>query len=162
MTADARPAGTLGEALLDYARGLTSEVALLRQVSGLSEAQRQASARNDLDGLDRVAGERDRLTTALVALEAQLQPLRSLIAGHLDALSRHPGFDAVLDLHREAEQLVSSTLSNDRAAVEALTSAERTRRMAARAIEAGEATLAAYRRVISPGPGSASLVDQRG
>jgi len=135
---------------------------LLRQVSGLSEAQRQATADNDLDGLEHVSTERDRLTTALVTLEAQLKPLRAVIAGNLDGVRQQPGFGMVVDLHREAEGLVSSILHEDRSTLEALATAERTRRMAARAIEAGEATLAAYRRVVAPGPGSASLVDRRG
>lgn len=162
MAAEARPTGTLAEVLHDYARGLQSEMALLRQVSGLSEAQRQATAGNDLDGLERVSTERDRLTTALVTLEAQLKPLRAVIAGNLDGARQQPGFGMVVDLHREAEGLVSSILHEDRSTLEALATAERTRRMAARAIEAGEATLAAYRRVVAPGPGSASLVDRRG
>ena len=162
MAHEARPTGTLGEVLHDYARGLQSEMALLRQVSGLSEAQRQATADNDLDGLEHVSTERDRLTTALVTLEAQLKPLRAVIAGNLDGVRQQPAFGMVVDLHREAEGLVSSILYEDRSTLEALATAERTRRMAARAIEAGEATLAAYRRVVAPGPGSASLVDRRG
>lgn len=162
MAAEARPTGTLAEALHDYARGLQSEVVLLRQVGGLSEAQRQATVGNDMSALEHVSAERDRLTTALVTLEAQLRPLRALISGNLDRAKRQPGFGAVLELHREAERLVSSILSEDRSTLEALASAERTRRMAARTIEAGEATLAAYRRVVAPGPGSASLVDRRG
>lgn len=162
MAAEARPTGTLAEVLHDYARGLQSEMALLRQVSALSEAQRQATTQNDIDALEHISTERERLTTALVTLEAQLKPLRALIAGHLDDAKRHPGLGIVIDLHREAEGLVSSILHEDRSTLEALATAERTRRMAARAIEAGEATLAAYRRVVAPGPGSASLVDRRG
>lgn len=162
MPEDTRPTGTLAEVLHDYARGLQSEMALLRQVNGLSESQRQATVDNDLDALEHVSTERERLTTALVTLEAQIRPLRALIAGRLDDVKHQPSFGMVVDLHREAERLVSSILEEDRSTLEALAIAERTRRMAARAIEAGEATLAAYRRVVAPGPGSASLVDRRG
>ena len=162
MPAEARPSGTLAEILSDYARGLQSELALLRQVGEIAEAQRLATAQNDLTAIENVLARRDRLTTALVTLEAQVKPLRAAISGQLDRAQRESGFARVVELHREAERLVASILSEDRATMDALASAERTRRLATRAIEAGEATLAAYRRVVSPGPGRASLVDRRG
>ena len=50
----------------------------------------------------------------------------------------------------------------DRDSVEALKEAEQARRVAAQSIEQGESTLAAYRRVVSPGLTPATLVNRRG
>ena len=58
--------------------------------------------------------------------------------------------------------MVAKILGEDRTTLDALADAERARRLAAQTIEAGEATLAAYRRVILPSPGSAGLVSRRG
>ena|SRR5687767_2318597 len=50
----------------------------------------------------------------------------------------------------------------DRDSVEALKEAEQARRVAAQSIQQGESTLAAYRRVVSPGLTPATLVNRRG
>jgi len=153
---------TLPEALADYHRGLRAEMALLRQIEALSGAQRDASVSGDLARLARISSERDRLTQALVTLEAQVRPVRDALSDHLPQARLLPGFEELVALHRHAERLVSVILADDHATHAALQDAERARRLAAQTIEVGEATLAAYRRVLSPAPGSAGLIDRRG
>jgi len=153
---------TLREALADYGRGLRAEIALLRQIEGLSGAQREASVSGDLPRLGQISSERDRLTQALVTLEAQVRPVRTALSDHLAQARRLSGFLELVALHRQAEQLVTAILAEDHATQAALQDAEHARRLAAQTIEVGEATLAAYRRVLSPAPGSAGLIDERG
>lgn len=153
---------TLQEAITSYGRGLRAELAILEQVGSLSAAQQEATDGGDVKQLARIAAERERLTQALVTLEAQIRPVRACLADGLTLARQLPGFDDLVTLHREAERLVASILADDRVTLRALQQAEHARRLAAQAIEVGEATLAAYRRVLTPSPGSAGIIDRRG
>jgi hypothetical protein len=57
---------------------------------------------------------------------------------------------------------VGIILKTDESSMQALSNAELASRAAATSLEQGEATLAAYRRVLTPAVGSASLLDIRG
>lgn len=152
----------LGPSLHDYGAGLRAELSLLRQVAELSTRQRQASRDGLLELLGPISEERERLATTLIELEHELKPLRALLADHVTALGPLPAFQEVSQLHREAATLVSAIMATDSDTLGALQSAEDVRRLAAHALEAGEATLAAYRRAVAPGIGTAGLVDQVG
>ena len=148
--------------LAAYAAGLEAEMALLRQIEALSAAQAQATAGQDIHHLHRIADQRARLMSALVELEAGIAPSRLLLAEHRSIASSMPGFGVVVALHKTAAGIVNGILSADRDTMAALREAEAARRTASQAIEAGEHTLAAYRRVISPGSAGPSLVDRHG
>lgn len=152
----------LGRTLHDYGAGLRAELSLLDQVAELSRQQRQASLDGRLDLLARIAEERDLLASSLVDLEHRLKPLRALLAEHVTPLAALPSFQEVSQLHRDAAALVSAIMETDGGTLTALRSAEDVRRVAAHALEAGEATLAAYRRALTPAASTAGLVDQVG
>jgi len=65
-------------------------------------------------------------------------------------------------LRQVAANLVASILETDKASMRALADAELARRAAMAGLETGETTLAAYRRVLSPPVGSASVLNLRG
>jgi hypothetical protein len=155
-------ADDLRQALDDYGRGLDTELALLAQLDALSLLQQRAGEANDLADLARVSDGRELATRALVEVEERLRPIRESIARRIEEARRLPSFRSVADRHRRAEQAVMGVLGRDRATLAALHDAEDARRTAAQAIEAGEATLAAYRKVISPPVASAGLVSERG
>jgi uncharacterized protein YhaN len=150
------------EAVAEYQQGLTAELHLLGQVTSLARSQRAASGSHDAAALEATAERRAALMAALVELEQELRPVRAALARERDAVTLLPTFREVARLHREAEALVGEILTTDRATVRALAEAEGARRLAAHALDTGEATLAAYRRVVTPAPGSAGLVDRRG
>jgi hypothetical protein len=152
----------LAQSLTTYGAGLQAELALLHQLEALALAQRDCSARNDLEALTRVGDQRGRLTTALVQIEHELKPARETIAAHLAAARRFPIFSEVLARHREAGDLVASILESDRELLQQLQVAEQARRQAAQAIETGEVTLNAYRRVLAPSVSSVGLINRRG
>jgi hypothetical protein len=152
----------LGQTLHDYGAGLRAELSFLHQVDELSKRQRQASQDGLLETLGRIAEEREVLAGSLVELEHHLKPLRAVLAEHVTTLGALPAFQEVSQLHRDAAALVSAIMESDSDTLGALRSAEDVRRAAAHALEAGEATLAAYRRALSPGAGTAGLVDQVG
>jgi hypothetical protein len=149
-------------ALATYAAGLDAEMSLLDQLDAVSAAQRDASDSHDLAGVHHRTEERQRLLTHLVALEADLRPVRQSIALNHRGAEHLPTFRAVAERHRVAADLVAKILAADEVTLTALREAEIARRFAAQAIEAGENTLAAYRRVVSPPLTSASLLDKRG
>lgn len=152
----------LAQVLTSYGAGLQAELALLHQLEGLSLTQRDASAANDLDRLTAVGDERARLMTALVRIEHDLKPVRELIAARLSAMRELPVFQDVLVRHRQAGELVTRIMESDREVLLQLQAAEAARRETAHAIETGEATLAAYRRVLTPAVASVGLVNRRG
>jgi prephenate dehydrogenase len=150
------------DAMAEYQRGLTAELCILNQVQVLARLQRTASDTHDATALATIAERRDRLMAGLVDLEQQLRPVRATLARERDAATAFPAFRDLVRLHREAASLVTDILSTDRETARALEEAERARRLAAHVLDTGEATLAAYRRVITPAPGSAGLVDRLG
>lgn len=150
------------EALIEqYRAGLDAEIGLLTRLEQLSLQQQEASGASDLERLGHVADVRDRLTTALVAVEEQLRDVRQRLVVHRESARDIPGYTDAVARHREAIDLVTRIVETDQASLQSLTAAELARRDTARALERGETTLAAYRKVVAPMP-AATLVDRRG
>ena len=152
----------LADCLEQYRAGLEAEVALLLQLELVATRQRSVTARRDLEQLGVEGEERDRLTRALVALEEGLQPARASLARARDVVTRVPGYANVLTLRQKAAALVARILATDEESMQSLADAELARRAAVVSLEQGETTLAAYRRVLTPSLGHASLVDRHG
>jgi hypothetical protein len=152
----------LADALSAYIAGLDAEIGLLRQVDALAAAQRQLPRADDFGALAAIADRRNRLMTALADLEHSLQPIRDLIVANLPLARQVPIFDDAATRHREAADLISTIMSGDRTLVTLLEEAMHVRRELAQSLEAGGATLAAYRRVLTPSVSSAGLVDRMG
>lgn len=155
-------ADELAHTLATYSAGLQAELALLHQLEPLSIAQRTASEERDMDRLARIGDERARLMTGLVQIEADLKIAREAIAARLALARGLPGYADVLARHREAGDLATRIMESDREVLRQLQDAEKARRDAAQAIDAGEATLAAYRRVLTPSVSSVGLINRRG
>jgi hypothetical protein len=149
-------------ALIDqYRAGLEAELVILRRLEQTAARQREASAVQDLGGLNRAADDRDGLMAALVNIEGQLRVVRQTLSASREEARHLPGYAEAVTLHREAIALVTGILNTDGESLDALAAAELARRETARAMEQGETTLAAYRRVMTALPG-ATLVDRRG
>jgi hypothetical protein len=148
--------------LPQYRAGLEAELALLCRLERLAARQREAATSGDSESLVEVTAARERVVAALLAIEAELRPLRLVIAAQKDQLEGDPHFSSVAALHRDAAARVASVLASDRESLDALRAGEAARRDAARAVEQGESTLAAYRRVVTPATVAATLVDRRG
>jgi hypothetical protein len=155
-------AAQIAAALPDYAAGIEAELALLRQLRQLALAQQDASRDRKIDEVNRAGDARERIMAALVQLEHELKPIRLAIAARKEEAERLNGFAAIVVLHQTAASLVSDVLQADRNTLAELKSAELARRTSAQAIESGEATLAAYRRVLTPVLGSTGLIDRQG
>jgi hypothetical protein len=102
------------------------------------------------------------LTRALVRVEEGLRPVRARLAAARERVADLHGYVLVAELRQRATALVAGILATDDESMQALADAELARRSAVASLEQGETTLAAYRRVLSPPPGQASLVDRRG
>ena len=146
--------------LAAYGTGLDTVLGLLGHLQALAEDQRAAGEARDFGRFATAADERDRVTAALLALGADLAPVRARLGAGRDGAVRLPPDTALVERHRTARTIIDSTLQIDAATLEALRDAEATRRVAASALETSEQTLAAYRRVISPNRTS-SLIDAR-
>lgn len=152
----------LADSLLQYRAGLEAEIALLVQLEVVAARQRGVTARRDFEQLGAEGDERDRLTRALVSLEEGLQPVRANLSRARDLVTRFPGYTDVLALRQKAGALVARILATDEESMQSLADAELARRAAVASLEQGETTLAAYRRVLTPSLGHASLVDRHG
>jgi hypothetical protein len=152
----------LDDTLSAYAAGLEAEIGLLRQVATLAGEQRDVSGSAQIDLLGTLADRRADLMTALTEIETRLVPLRQAIVENLPHVTARPGFAQAQARHREAEALVGQITRSDAHLVDEIQSALLERRQLAQALETGGATLAAYRRVLSPTIASAELVDRRG
>jgi hypothetical protein len=152
----------LAAALPGYTAGIEAELALLRQLLQLAHAQHDASRTRDLGDVTRTGDERERIMAALVTLEHELKPVRLAIAAQKEEAETLDGFAAISGLHRVAAGIVSEILQADRNTLNELRTAELARRTSAQAVETGEATMAAYKRVLTPVIGSAGLVNRRG
>jgi hypothetical protein len=98
----------------------------------------------------------------LVALESDLTPVRQKLARSRDQLAHLTEYREVVELHRQALELVEDVVRNDEHSQHALREAERARRLAVDTLERGESTLAAYRRVVMPTVAAATLVNRKG
>ncbi|HEY7789422.1 MAG TPA: hypothetical protein VIC33_02805 [Vicinamibacterales bacterium] len=155
-------AGDLPQALQAYAAGLDAEIALLRHLGRLADIQHAASAEPNFESINRLNDERERLMASLVRIEHDIKPLRHAIHQRQGEAARFPEFDRVVALHREASDQVARIMASDQRTMKALRDAELARRFAAQTLELGEATLAAYRRVVTPQVATAALVNKRG
>lgn len=145
-----------------YEAGLDAELRLLERLEALADAQRDAVEQPDPKTLTAWADERQALLASLVALEDQLRPVRVRLSDERAQLMHLARFVAIADKHKRAADLAHRIVTADKATLGALRDAEQARRFAAQAIEAGENTLAAYRRVVSPAPSHAALINRRG
>jgi hypothetical protein len=152
----------LVDALTQYRTGLETAVSLLRRLHAVAGRQREGTATRDFDRLASEADIRDELTRALVAIEPSLRDVKAALASDPHTVSRLPGYDEVVALRQAASDLVAEILQTDGESMHALADAELARRAAVASLECGEATLAAYRRVLSPPLAGKSLLNLRG
>jgi hypothetical protein len=151
------------DALAQYRAGLQTGIELLRQLQAIADRQREGSRSRDFTQLAAEADARSRLTHALVALEPGLRDVRAFLATlPAEVVERQPDYAEVTALRQRAADLVTAILHSDDASMRALADAELAHRAARANLECGEATLAAYRRVLTPPVGSASLLDVHG
>jgi len=152
----------LADCLEQYRAGLEAELALLGQLEAVAARQRDETERRNFEQFGIAGEDRDRLTRALVSLEQNLQPVRARLHTARDQVARLSGYAPVTDLRHRAAALVARILASDEQSMQSLADAELARRAAVASLEQGETTLAAYRRVLAPSTGHASLVDRRG
>ncbi len=152
----------LVDALAEYRAGLDAEIALLEQLALVAVRQRGVTVRRDFEQLGVEGDERDRLTRALVAVEEGLQPVRARLSAARDIVVTQRAYTEVVGLRQRAAALVARILATDEDSMQSLADAELARRAAVASLEQGETTLAAYRRVLAPSLGQASLLDRRG
>jgi len=152
----------LVDALAHYRAGLEAEIALLEHLALVAGRQRSVTARRDFEQFGVEGDERDRLTRALVTVEEGLKPVRARLATARDRAATLDGYSDVVALRQRAAALVARILATDEESMQSLADAELARRAAVASLEQGETTLAAYRRVLTPAAGQASLVDRRG
>lgn len=151
------------EQLLEqYRAGIEAELVLLRQLSGLAERQKTSTELRNFEELAAQSDERDRVTRSLVTVEEGLSDVRLRLSRVKGQAATLPAYDVIVDLRRQAADLVSAVLSVDQESLKSLADAEMARRAAMASLEKGETTLAAYRKVLSPPVAHAALVDRRG
>lgn len=148
--------------LQEYRVGLDTQLALLDALLGLAAAQHDATRADDLLRLGVASAERQEVVATLLDLERELYPWREELARHAQDTRGDDEFAEVSLLHRRAEQRIADVLAFDRETRAQLDRLDRTRRQVAQELEAGEATLAAYRKVLSPACPRSAIVDQRG
>jgi hypothetical protein len=145
-----------------YRAGLDAELMLLHRLQALAVEQRRVSQTGSVSDIHRTVDARDRVLATLVTVEHELKTIRQLLHAGREYLGELPGFQEIVERHKEAAELVAGIMDVDRDSIEALKEAEQARRIAAQSLEQGETTLAAYRRVVSPGLTPATLVNRRG
>jgi hypothetical protein len=145
-----------------YRAGLDAELMLLHRLQAIAIEQRRASQTGSVTDTHAAVDDRARVLTTLVTVEHELKSVRRLLLEGREWLGDMPAFQEIVDLHKEAADLVADIIVVDRDSLDALKEAEQARHIAAQAIEQGESTLAAYRRVVSPGLTSKTLVNRRG
>jgi uncharacterized protein YhaN len=149
--------------LLDqYRAGLDAELMLLHRLQALALEQRRVSQTGSVVDLHTTVDDRDRVLATLVKVEHELKGVRQQLQAGRQWLADLPAYQEIVERHTEAADLVADIIGVDRDSIEALKEAEQARRIAAQSLEQGESTLAAYRRVVSPGLSSATLVNRRG
>jgi hypothetical protein len=151
----------LAALIAQYRAGLGAEITLLYRLEALADYQKAASEAGDLDALQRATDEREQTMSSLIGIEQELAVVRHTLSRAQDEARHLPGFEEAVELHRSAAALATRILSTDDESLRALASAEISRRETARALDHGEATLAAYRRALTPASG-ANLISRRG
>lgn len=152
----------LARLIEQYRAGIVAEVNLLHQLSDVSARQHDVTHRGDFVRFNAASDAREGLMRSLVMIEEGLKGVRQALKDHHDIASRLPGFDEVVQLHREAAEMVGAIMTKDQESLSALADAELARRSAFANLERGESTLAAYRRVLAPPVASATLLNRRG
>ena len=146
-----------------YRAGLDAELMLLHRLQALAVEQRRVSQTGSVTDMHTTVDDRDRVLATLVTVEHELKGVRQqLHRPAVSGLADLPAFQEIVERHKEAADLVADIIVVDRDSLEALKEAEQARRIAAQSLEQGESTLAAYRRVVSPGLTPATLVNRRG
>lgn len=156
------PVSELGELIEQYHAGIDAELAVLRQLAQIATRQHAVSTARDFDALADETDTRERLTRTVVAIEEGLRGLRRQLAGRRREAEQLSEFHDALVAHREAADLIARILSTDQQSLKALADAELARRAALSTLERGEATLAAYRKVLTPPVASATLMNRQG
>jgi hypothetical protein len=144
-----------------YRLGLDAELALLQRLQKIADRQRETSAAQEIDAVQRAADERETLMSGLMAVEQQIRGSREELMRAGDEVRRLPGFSHVVALHETVAGIVKGILETDGDSIRALEQIVEARRIAVQVAEQGESTLAAYGRVIAFPP-AATLVDRRG
>ena len=153
----------LDDALTAYTAGLEAEAEILRQVEALAHNQRAMFGRGELIDLAGIAARRAELMHQLAAVDTRLEPWRTRIVANLTTARRSPAFAAAESRGQDVQDLVRRLMDHDRRLLTDLEATLEERRREAHDLETGGATLAAYRRVVSPSPAQAGgLVDSRG
>ena len=145
-----------------YRAGLEAEIALLQRLTALAEREREVTASGSLAALNEISDARDGVMASLVAVEAQLTPVRNVLVTARERLAGSEAFEELTALHKEAADLASSIMTADSHSMASLREAELARRFAQESLDQGESTLAAYRRVVNPQLANATLVNRRG
>ena len=145
-----------------YRAGLDAELMLLHRLQALAIEQRRVSQTGSVTEIHTTVDDRDRVLATLVTVEHELKSVRQQLAAGRQWLVDLPAFQEIVERHKEAADLVADIIGVDRDSLEALKEAEQARHVAAQSLEQGESTLAAYRRVVSPGLAPATLVNRRG
>ena len=153
----------LSTLLSQYRAAVEAQIGMLEQLRELARRGREhADSPPNPHTVHQVIDERDRLMTALVALESELMPVRQTLAAARDQLLQLVEYREVVELHRRGLELVEEVVRNDEHSRNALREAELVRRATADALERSESTLAAYRRVVMPTTTAATLVNRKG
>lgn len=152
----------LDQLLAQYRTGLDAEMLLLQQLSSLAERQRASTEARNFERLSADSDQRDRVTRDLVALEDGLTEIRHRLATVKMQAAPLPAYREIVDMRRQAAELVSRVLSVDQESLKSLADGEMARRAAMASLEKGETTLAAYRKVLTPPVDHAAIVDRRG
>jgi hypothetical protein len=152
----------LGDLLDEYHGRLQLQVVLLERLLTLASRQHDASLLRDSDALASATNERDEVMKTLLDVEREQRPARDRLATMLDDTPHLPHVDAVRRLHRRAEACIAEILTVDGETSQRLEQTDHARRGTAQNLETGEATLAAYRKALSPDLPPSALVDRRG
>src|SRR5262245_49194648 len=122
----------LAPLLSQYRAALEAQIAMLGHLRDLATRERErAQTQQPAAQLTDVVDERDRVMAALVALESDLAPVRQTLARAREQLSHLSEYSEVVDLHRQALELVEDVVRNDEHSRNALRQAELARRSAA-------------------------------
>jgi hypothetical protein len=145
-----------------YRTGLEAKRVLLLRLQDVALDQQKTTETVDVDQLQRVADERDALTSGFVAITERIRPAHERLTREKSAALRLPSYHHLVDLQQTVDRMVKDILEIDQDSIRALEQIVADRRAATLAAEQAEATLAAYARMIVPAPTSPRLLNRRG
>src|SRR5689334_22009122 len=123
--------------LAQYRAALDAEIALLQHLRALAARELAGMQRRPTDIADLV-DERERVMQSLVAIEAEILPVRRTLTAEKEQLAHLAEFRQLVELHRQAAALVEAVILTDDHSREALRDAELTRRVAVESMEKSE------------------------